>query len=120
MEKKKCKLLKISIALGIVILLFLIYDFTPILKVPIGNMMLGKEQCTLNEIKNNDSSFVGIKLNEDENHPSVALGVVSKWKCRLCWRIQKHPSSPVPKLCELCANLTNRCEECGELIDVLN
>lgn len=115
-------LLKVVIVLSGLIVLFIIYDFTPIMKVPLGNMMFGKNQCTW-EIQKNNNNNTDIKngipvFTFDDKHSGVAGCMVSTWKCKLCLRIKKHPNTGVPMLCGLCANLTNRCERCADLIEV--
>ena len=95
-EKMSKKKIVIGVLIGLVIL-FLVYDFTPIIKVPFGYMKYGSEKCnkTINE------------------HISLAQVEVYD-RCGLCYRTNTG-TGMVPKLCSHCASQTNRCEKCGKL-----
>ena len=54
----------------------------------------------------------------DDKHSGLACDVVSTWKCKLCWRIERYPNTAVPMLCDLCSELTNRCKDCADLLDI--
>ena len=121
-EKKKNMLLKVVIVVCGLIVCFLIYDFTPIMKVPLGNAVFGKNQCTL-EIQKSNGNNADIKnvipvFDFDDKHSGFGGDAISTWKCKLCLRIKKHPNTAVPMLCNLCAKLTNRCEDCADLLGV--
>ncbi|MBR0491006.1 MAG: hypothetical protein IJJ82_03045 [Clostridia bacterium] len=113
MVKKK----KIIIIIILILGLYLIYDFTPIIKVPLGYMIFGNEQCTWYNarMKQNNKKEIDDLLYEDRDHPMMGGCAITKWKCKLCLRGGESSTTVTPKLCDLCSKLTNRCSECGKL-----
>ena len=111
MKERKHKKIKIVIITIItVILLWVIYDFTPLIKVPLANKIYGTSKCKLSNTGNNSK----VEL-DDEDHPMVSLPAGSVWKCGLCYRVGHYPNSNTPKLCDICSRITNRCNQCAKL-----
>lgn len=111
---------KIIIIIVSIFVLYLIYDFTPLIKVPLGYMILGNEQCTWYNarMKREDKKTNDVLLYEDRDHPMYGGDAITNWKCKLCLRGGESSTTVTPKLCELCSKLTNRCSECGKLEEI--
>ena len=112
LKKKKIIIIIISI-FG----LYLIYDFTPLIKATLGYMIFGNEQCTWYNarMKQDNKKTIDNLLYEDKDHPIMGGAAITNWKCKLCLRGGESTTTVTPKLCELCSKLTNRCSECGKL-----
>ena len=114
MKERKHKKIKIAIITIItVILLWVIYDFTPLIKVPLANKIYGTSKCTLYN-RDNTKSELTILLN-DKEHPIIGGCAFTKWNCKLCYRGGESSTTIIPKLCDRCAKITNRCAQCAKL-----
>ncbi len=114
MENRKSNKKKIIIGVLIVlVLLFLVYDYTPVIKVPLGYMIYGNDVCQYQLAEKQDSGYEF--WNKGDGQDWIAGDAISPWKCGLCYRTELHSNTATPELCSLCAKLTNRCEECGKL-----
>ena len=117
MLKNKKKIIIIIISIFV---LYLIYDFTPLIKVPLGYMIFGDESCTKYNarMKQDDKKVNDVLLYEDRNHPIYGGDAITNWKCKLCLRRGESSTTETPELCGLCSKLTNRCSECGKLKEI--
>ena len=113
---KKNKKIKIIIIIIIfIIILWTIYDFTPLIKVPLANIIYGTSSCSKYNSDKSKSSSKSL-FYEDADYPIIGGDQVTKWKCSLCFRGGTSGTTITPELCNKCAKITNKCDECGKLI----
>lgn len=110
-SKSKKMRKRILTVLAILVLGLCIYDFTPIIKVPLANKLYGTSKCT----KYNSKDTEQFMMNGDIDHPIIGGSAITHWKCELCYRSGKSTTTITPKLCYLCSHITNRCNMCGKL-----
>ena len=65
-----------------------------------GYELYGDERCTTEHTK-------GVFITDD----------IVNWSCHICGYVSTGSSSARTLLCSKCANITNRCSECGKLKD---
>ncbi|MBO6232936.1 MAG: hypothetical protein J6I85_06985 [Clostridia bacterium] len=71
---KKVKINKksrIIIVITFIILVWIVYDFTPLIKVPLANIIYGTSKCTLYNRKKTEDSLETFLLYSDRDHPAM-------------------------------------------------
>ena len=117
MDKENSKIKKIKkiilTILAILVVGWCVYDFTPIIKVPLANKIYGTSKCT----KYNSKYSTNFLMYADREHPIMGGCAITHWKCELCFRRGESSTTVTPKLCTLCSDITNRCKMCGKLLE---
>ena len=116
---KKVKIKKksraIIIVITFIILGMIVYDFTPLVKVPLANKIYGTSKCTIYNSKKSEETLETLFYDGNQDHPMMGGAAFTKWKCSLCYRGGESSTTVTPELCDVCAKITNRCSECGKL-----
>lgn len=112
-EKKKNIRKKLCVGtVGVIVLLFavsVIFRYTPFLKEEMANSKFGMELCPYFPER--------CLIPWGGECLGVSLTAVSSFKCDLCGKFSKYSSSPTPIICDFCAEITNRCEWCGRILE---
>lgn len=104
---KNKKRVIIAIVIATLIVLCIILTRTSMYKIKKANNIYGEEYCTKDENS--------LSLFEDKEHSTLGGDALTPYKCEICGKIQVNGNTAVPKICEKCAMITNRCQECGKL-----
>lgn len=119
-SKKKKKSRTIIIVMTFIILVWIVYDFTPLIKVPLAKIIYGTSKCTKYNSKKSEYTLESEDtlrrlFYADKDHPMFGGDAITKWKCELCYRGGESSTTITSELCYMCSKITNRCSECGKL-----
>ena len=97
MKKKFEKCIKVILIIIAVILILKIIISIKYTKILIGDVKYGKDYC--------------------EGHGMIIAGqAFTDYRCNICGRKDMWSNTEVPEICDKCAEDTNRCGYCGELL----
>ena len=80
-------------------------------KIKKGNKIFNYYLCT-ESVGNINNDL----LYEDSEHSTYGLTIIVPWNCAICGKKDQNSTSPAPRLCKDCSNITNRCAICGKLL----
>lgn len=80
-------------------------------KIEKGHELFQNDVC----IKTNSATDL---FYQDSEHKKTSLTIVTPWKCLICDKTARASTAPAPKLCDECSSITNRCSECGKLLNL--
>ena len=109
MNNKRIIIIVLLIVVLISIMMILGHHKSIAEKIRIGEEKFGNEKCT--GTSSDYNSFYG-----DSEHPIIGGDAITGWTCAICGKEGESSTTNTPKLCEDCAEITNRCETCGKLL----
>ncbi len=105
-SKKKTIIIIVAVVIKLIIAVWLIWSYTPLIKGIIATNMYGTETCDANP-RNRQT---------DEVHYPIPLAGLEIRICPICNRQEWVNGAEHPKMCTECGNLTGRCKQCGKLL----